>query len=507
MAPRLVQEHWLTGNVFLNQDLCSIDRTMDAAAPRPCDELCTCATEVAARDVRQRPEAIMTKRRPRPALYASGVALVLAVWFPAASSAGPVPSTQRWLVDKAAARDIGATGQTTGPSSPGGEAARARQADAATAPLLWWTTGGPAYRWNEMIVEELLNGFVIAPLALRHLALLHAAIDDAISMAWESSAASRGDIAKKTSSGSARSIEVPAAYVAAGVVAREVGAYLFPARAKAFEEKAAEALRVLTGAGVVTPAKAAIGQEIGRKVAALAIERGKRDGSDAVWSGEVPKGPGHWTGSNPIAPLAGTWQPWILASQNEFRPAPPPAVDSEQATAALAELKTFARTPKTNHRATYWEVFGGARIHALWNETARQKLLEQQPRFDDRTAARTLAALNVALIDAAIACWDAKYTYWYIRPSQRDPELKTVFPPPNHPSYPAAHGCLSTAAAGVLAGLFPADRERLLAHGKEAAEARVWAGIHYRFDIDAGQEIGRRVAAKTLARAFEIPSR
>ena len=88
------------------------------------------------------------------------------------------------------------------------------------------------------------------------------------------------------------------------------------------------------------------------------------------------------------------------------------------------------------------------------------------------------------------------------RPSQRDPELKTVFPPPNHPSYPAAHGCLSTAAATVLAGLFPADRERLLAHGKEAAEARLWAGIHYRFDIDAGQELGRKVAEKTLARAF-----
>jgi membrane-associated phospholipid phosphatase len=83
-----------------------------------------------------------------------------------------------------------------------------------------------------------------------------------------------------------------------------------------------------------------------------------------------------------------------------------------------------------------------------------------------------------------------------------DPELKTVFPAPNHPSYPAAHGCFSTAAAVVLAGVFPQDRARLLALGKEAAEARVWAGIHYRFDIDAGQEIGRKVAEKTLERSF-----
>jgi hypothetical protein len=113
-----------------------------------------------------------------------------------------------------------------------------------------------------------------------------------------------------------------------------------------------------------------------------------------------------------------------------------------------------------------------------------------------------LAALNIAFADAAVACWDAKLAYWHIRPSQLDPELKALFPPPNHPSYPAAHGCLSTAAATVLAGVFPADRERLLALGKEAADARVWAGIHYRYDIEAGQELGRKVADKTLARAF-----
>ncbi len=48
-----------------------------------------------------------------------------------------------------------------------------------------------------------------------------------------------------------------------------------------------------------------------------------------------------------------------------------------------------------------------------------------------------------------------------IRPSQLDPELKPLFPPPNHPSYPAAHGCISTAAAVVLARLFPGDADKL----------------------------------------------
>ena len=176
-------------------------------------------------------------------------------------------------------------------------------------------------------------------------------------------------------------------------------------------------------------------------------------------------------------------------------------MDSEKTQTDLAELKAFKRTPQSNHRAVYWEVFGGARAHALWNEIARVKLLEYGEGFDGPASARALAVLNVAFFDASIACWDGKYAFWYIRPSQLDPELKPVFPPPNHPSYPAAHGCLSTAASTVLASLFPRDRDRLLAQGKEAAEARIWAGIHYRFDIDAGQELGRKVAEKVLARA------
>ena len=92
---------------------------------------------------------------------------------------------------------------------------------------------------------------------------------------------------------------------------------------------------------------------------------------------------------------------------------------------------------------------------------ARLKLLEHGDAFDAESSARVLAALNIAFADAAVACWDAKYAYWYIRPSQLDPELKPLFPPPNHPSFPAAHGCLSTAAAAVLASAFRADRERL----------------------------------------------
>ena len=380
----------------------------------------------------------------------------------------------------------------------------AARSDADIARARWWSVGGSGHRWNEIAVDAMLDDFVTLPLAARHLALVHAAIDDAVAVAWANKRAFQPQRppAALAAWPMAAGASYPSDHAAAASAAAEVLAYLLPERAAAFATKADEAMRSRLVAGAEYPRDVAAGREIGRQVAALAIARGRADGSDAKWSGSVPPGDGRWRGESPIAPMAASWRTWVLDRPDEFRSPAPPAFDSERTRADLAELKSFKRTPRTNHRATYWEVFGGARAHALWNETARLKLLEYADAFDTQSSARVLAALNIAFADAAVACWDAKYAYWYIRPSQLDPDLKPLFAPPNHPSFPAAHGCLSTAAATVLASAFPADRERLLALGTEAAEARIWAGIHYRFDIDAGQELGRRVAEKVIARAF-----
>ena len=426
----------------------------------------------------------------------------------AAALAGPAvaaPASQGWLVASPSELRVSA------PPNGQREIADVRSAVAArTAADIerarWWNVGGPAYRWNEIAVDAMLDDFVTLPLAARHLALLHTALDDAISAAAlerqrykRASPASVDPRIKPAVRAAAWSY--PSDYAAAAAAASEVLAYLMPSRASAFAARADEATRTRLAAGVEYPSDAAAGREIGRKVAALAIARGKADGSDAKWTGSVPTDAGKWQGTNPIAPMAGTWKTWVLARADEVRPPPPIAYDSDQGRAELAELKTFSRTPRSNHRATYWEVFGGARAYALWNELARTKLLEHGDAFDAAASAHVLAALNVAFADSAIACWDAKYAYWQMRPSHFDGEVKTVFAPPNHPSYPAAHGCLSTAAAAVLAGVFPADAESLLARGKEAAEARVWAGIHTRSDIDAGQELGRVVANKVLLKS------
>ena len=74
-------------------------------------------------------------------------------------------------------------------------------------------------------------------------------------------------------------------------------------------------------------------------------------------------------------------------------------------------------------------------------------------------------------------------------------------PLPNHPSYPSGHSCLTATYATVIASAFPEERERLEAMIVEAGLSRMYAGLHYRFDCEAGQELGRRVAEQVLRTA------
>ena len=165
----------------------------------------------------------------------------------------------------------------------------------------------------------------------------------------------------------------PSDFAAATTAAAEVLAYVFPDRADVIRGKAEEAMRSRQLAGLEFPSDVAAGREIGTRIAALAIERGKIDGSDRKWTGTVPEGPGKWNGTNPINPAAATWKTWVLAAPDALRPPAPPAWDSPQMKAELEELKAFESTPKTNSVAMYWETFGGRAVtrcgmsmHAGW---------------------------------------------------------------------------------------------------------------------------------------------
>jgi hypothetical protein len=119
-------------------------------------------------------------------------------------------------------------------------------------------------------------------------------------------------------------------------------------------------------------------------------------------------------------------------------------------------------------------------------------------RLGQRDATRALALANAAATDALIACSDAKYTYWLLRPSQADPAITLAVGLPNFPAYPSNHACLSAAAGEVLGAVIPADRARFAEIAAEAAESRVHGGIHYRFRLGGRPGDRPQVAALAL---------
>jgi membrane-associated phospholipid phosphatase len=389
-----------------------------------------------------------------------------------------------------------------------------KQPDAAAKDLIaYWDVGPPSYRWQEIALDETLRNNLPWQHAIRDFALVHAAVYDAMVAAWDSKYAyqrkrpNEVDLSLVTALPNPHSPSYPAEHAVAAGAAAAVLSYLFPDRATYFAGKAEEAGRSRLFAGVQYPSDVSAGLDLGRKVAALVIERGRSDGSDAKWTGSVPVGPGKWSGTNPILPQMATWKTWALDSPSEFRSPAPPAYDSPEKAAELAEIKNFQRTPKSNAAAYFWEyAVGGLRGHQYWAEQIGRLVLEHRLDNDPPLAARAYALQNIAVIDAGVACWDSKYAYWAIRPYQLDPEVKPLFVV-NHPSYPAAHGCASNAEAVILGFLFPRDAAALAALAEEARESRVWAGIHYRSDIVAGAALGRAVADKVIDRARRDGSR
>jgi hypothetical protein len=245
----------------------------------------------------------------------------------------------------------------------------------------------------------------------------------------------------------------------------------------------------------------AIGESVGRAVGAAVVERARVDGFVATWTGQVPVCDGCWFSSAnppapPVLPLLGQMHPFFLASGDQFRPPPPPTFGQPDFVAALQEVRRIsdARTDEQRRVAQFWVANSGA----FWDSTAAE--LIGRYHLDERRGAHAFALMQMATMDALIACAEAKFVYWTIRPSQADPGIVPIGLP-NFPSYPSNHACASGTAAGILADLFPAERDRLLAIGEEAAISRLYGGIHYRFDLDAGKEIARNVIA--LARELD----
>lgn len=381
--------------------------------------------------------------------------------------------------------------------------------DAALQAIDYWNAGPPSYRWNQIGVNALVKRAMGVNMATRNLALLNAAVYDATIAAWDSKYAhnrlrpSEVDASLETAIPNPLSPSYPSEYAVTAGAASTILAWLFPDDAQRFEEMAQEAVNSRLLAGVEYPSDVEAGLALGQQVAQLVIERGMADGSAAQWDGVMPTEAGRWTGENPGAPLAGTWQTWVLRSPDQFRPEAPPAYDSEQMATEMRELREFERTPMTNAIAMFWEFgAGGRRAYWLWNETLSRLILEARWGVNAPLAARAYALMNITSYEAMVACWDAKYSYWSMRPFQVDPEYTSVFPAPNFPSYPSAHSCISTATTEVIAALFPTAANEVRAMAQEAGESRIWGGIHFRSDIVAGTQLGNEVANAVLEYAM-----
>jgi membrane-associated phospholipid phosphatase len=217
--------------------------------------------------------------------------------------------------------------------------------------------------------------------------------------------------------------------------------------------------------------------------------------------GPPPVGPGYWIYTPPPVIARGNLgaRPFFLTSQDQLRPPPPPAFGSAAFNAALAEVYQISvnRTQEQIDIANYWNVNQSPRSQAGFMGIARELIVSHHR--TDTEAARIMFLMSAAAFDALIGCFDAKYYYWFIRPPQANTGIVTVFPTPQHPSYPSAHSCFSGAYSGVLTAAFPSERARLAAAAEEASLSRLYAGIHYRFDMVAGLALGRAAAALALA--------
>jgi hypothetical protein len=268
------------------------------------------------------------------------------------------------------------------------------------------------------------------------------------------------------------------------------------------------------------------GIKLGQAVAARVLEARSNDGSDAPDDYRPRTTPGVYI---PTPITAGSiWpgvKPFAIAKLSQFRPQPPVALTSETWAKDFNELcdyggKTSAkRLPQQTETARFWLMVGPQAYHPF----ARHLVTAQQMNIED--SARFMALVAVGLTDALIALFDAKYQYNFWRPitairngdiddnpaTERRATWQPIDNTPLHPEYPCAHCVLSGVVAGVVAAVLgtedipevavtsptaPGVTHRwtnLTVFAEEVANARIWAGFHYRFSTQVGTPMGRQI--------------
>lgn len=275
------------------------------------------------------------------------------------------------------------------------------------------------------------------------------------------------------------------------------------------------------------------GVETGRLYAQAILADRTGDGSTAVVPYVSTLLPGDWrptaAGATPAVPQWGGVRTFALSSVNDVVVAPAPELNSQEYTDGYNEVKEIGalnsatRTTEQRNSALFWDTANGA----TWIRVGLT--IAEDEGLDTLGLARAFSTLSVGLADAAITGFSVKYGERLWRPitairlgdddgndaTMGDPTWNSLFPAPQHPSYISTHSALSAAGANILSEFFGDDEvfsfeidgtmrtfTSLSEAELDAANSRLWGGIHFRFDNDAGLSLGRQVARQTLARGL-----
>lgn len=312
--------------------------------------------------------------------------------------------------------------------------------------------------------------------------------------------------------------------VLSGVTA-DVLRLLFPAAVEEITRKAAEQRSAALWSGKATATDISAGLALGTGVAALFTARAAGDGMGAaggnatLWAalktnaesrGEIAWQSLETPPRPPMLPFFGLRntnattpgaRAWMMNNTQIVaeRPLAPPPTNSEEMAKEVEEVLFYSKNVTRERLAIVHKWADGAGTYTPpghWDEIASHYI--EAANMSEVRAARVFAYLNIVLHDAAVGCWETKYFYFNPRPSQMDPAIKTATGVPNFPAYTSGHSTFSGAAADVLAYLFPADANYFIEEAQEASLSRLYGGIHYRKDCEAGLAHGRRIATYTI---------
>lgn len=363
------------------------------------------------------------------------------------------------------------------------------------------------------------------PYAARAYAYVSAAQYDALIAAWHfkkqynRAAPYKNDAAIKALIPKSDLPSYPSEDAVVSGAAVEMMKLLFPTEIAYIEQKAAEqkTYRMLSGANVWGELDA--GESLGKQVASVFAARARADragkaiGTPAIWkqlevqtlakneqcwiSLELPKRP-------PMLPLFSKVLPFLFDTLTvvSLRPPAPYSTNSAEFKKETDEVLYYSKNPTREREATvsFWADGAGTYTPAgHWNYIAATEFVKEN--YSEVRWARNMALLNMAEMDAAIVCWDAKYYYFNPRPCQVNPAIKTLTSVPNFPSYTSGHSNFSSAAATLLTYLLPDRGTKFTDMAKEAAMSRLYAAIHYRSDVEMGIITGAKVGQFAVKRA------